>query len=91
MDTRPTPKPKETNAQKFYRLSESKSMADFARIVGFHAVTVRTYLLPSDRKSWKKAPISCLHDWAKSLKENGGPSIAIGLWPDGDVTFEVEQ
>ncbi len=88
---RSTPRPKETPAQKFYRLSTVKSMAEFARIVDFHPVTIRTYLLPSDRKSWKEAPIASLHDWAQSIKNSGGPSIAIGLWPDGEVTFEVEE
>ena len=89
--SRPTPKPRETPAQKFYRLSECKSMAEFARKTDFHPVTIRTYLLPSDRKSWRSAPIPALHQWAQSIKQSGGPSIAIGLWPDGEVTFEVEE
>jgi hypothetical protein len=89
--SRPTPKPKETYAQKLYRLSECTSMAEFARQADFHPVTIRTYLLPSDRKSWRAAPIPTLHMWAQKIKEKGGPSIAIGLWPDGEVTFEVEE
>tara|TARA_R110001583_G_scaffold88352_2_gene229261 strand:- start:873 stop:1148 length:276 start_codon:yes stop_codon:yes gene_type:complete len=88
---RTTPKPKETHAQKFYRLSKCKSMAEFARKTSFHPVTIRTYLLPSDRKSWRPTPIPALHNWAQALKQGGGPSIAIGLWPDGEVTFEVEK
>jgi len=88
---RATPKPKETIAQKFYRLSECESMAEFARKTNFHPVTIRTYLLPSDRKSWRPAPLMAMHNWAQSIKNGGGPGIAIGLWPDGEVTFEVEE
>ena len=88
---RPTPRLKETIAQKFYRFSECKSMAEFARRTGFHPVTIRTYLLPSDRKSWRPVALSALHEWSQKLKDSGGPSIAIGLWPDGEVTLEVEE
>ena len=80
-----------TTAQKFYKMSGCKTMAEFAKKTKFHPVTIRTYLLPDDRPSWRKAPIQALHTWARELKNEGGPGIAIGLWPDGEVTLALED
>lgn len=82
---------KETLARRFYQVSGAPSLAEFARLTNFHPVTVRAYMLPEDRKSYRPVSLSALHSWAKELKRSGGPGITIGLWPDGDITLQVEE
>ena len=82
---------KETVAQKFYRLSGCETKVQFAKIVGYHEMAIRAYLLTRGSKTRKPCRPNTLHKWAQSLEESGGPRIAIGLWPDGAITMQIED
>lgn len=82
--------PKETLAQKFYKMSKCNSKAELARKVEDHPVMVRVYLLGKKTKSWRPVPLHRLHLWAGKLLKNGGPAISVGLWSDGEITLEYE-
>jgi len=82
---------KETVAQKFYRLSGCETKVQFAKIIGYHEMATRLYLSGRHVKSRKPCRPNTLHKWAQSLAAYGGPRIAIGLWPDGDITMQIED
>lgn len=88
--TLPKLTPKETLAQKFYKMSKCNSKAELARKVEDHPVMVRVYLLEKKTKSWRAVPLHRLHLWASMLAKNGGPPISMGLWSDGEITLEYE-
>ena len=81
----------ETVAHKFYRLSGCPSKSEFARQIGFHDISTRMYLMNPGTKSRKPCNPNTLHRWAKSLADGGGARIVLGLWPDGEVTMQIED